>query len=392
MSAERRNVLLLAGCQALLLTSTITLLPIGALAGQQLAANKALATLPTTTAVIGAALAAFPASLLMRRAGRRRGFLTGVAFGLVGALVAAFAIFTGRFWLLCLGTLLAGVYNAFGQYYRFAAADAAPPAGRARAISYVLAGGLLGGVVGPELSKITIDLAQPRFLVSYLSLVVFGLLAAALISRLRIPEPPLEEAQGAVRPLRQIAAQPVFVVAALSAALGYAVMNLLMTATPLAMGFCGHGYPAAASVIAAHVVAMFAPSFVTGGLIQRFGVLSVILAGVALMVACVLVALSGQQLGHFWGALILLGLGWNFMYVGGSTLLGEAHRPAEKAKVQGLNEILVFGAVTVSSFSSGLLINSLGWTLLNYAALPLLLLAALAAAWLRIKGRPAAPA
>jgi predicted MFS family arabinose efflux permease len=387
VTPERRNVLLLAGSQALLLTNAITLLPIGTLAGQQLAVNKAFATLPTTTAVIGAALAAFPASLWMKRAGRRAGFLTGAALGVLGALVAALGIALGNLTVLCLGTFISGGYSAFGQYYRFAAADAAAPEGRARAISYVLAGGLIGGILGPEASKLTIDLARPKFLASYLSLVAFGLLAAALISRLRIPAPREEGPQQGARPLRQIAAQPVFVVAALAGALGYAVMNLLMTATPLAMGFCGHPYSAAASVIAAHVVAMFAPSFFTGALIQRFGVLTVILAGVALMVACVLVALSGQELTHFSGALVLLGLGWNFMYVGGTTLLGEAHHPSEKAKVQGLNEILVFGAVTLSAFGSGLLVNAVGWSRVNVAALPPLAVAGLAAAWLLLQRR-----
>jgi MFS family permease len=385
----RRNVLLLAGCQALLLTNSVTMLTISALAGHDLARNKALATLPLTAAVVGAALAAFPAALLMKRAGRRKGFLTGVLFGQAGALVAALAIATGRFWLLCAGTLLSGVYTAFGQYHRFAAADAAPPDGKARAISLVLAGGLVGGVLGPEISKHTIDLVQPRFLASYLSLFGFGLLALALVSRLAVASASEPQAQQEARPLRQIAAQPVFVVAVLSAALGYAVMNLLMTATPLAMGHCGHPYGAAAGVIAAHVVAMFAPSFFTGSLIQRFGVLTVIVTGVALMIACVAVAVSGQRVGHFWWALVLLGLGWNFMYVGGTSLLTESYRPAEKAKVQGLNEIVVFATTTFSSIGSGVLVNAVGWRLLNYVALPLLAFAALAVLWLRFR-RPVA--
>jgi MFS family permease len=380
----RRNVVLLASCQALLLTNSVTLITISTLAGHGLASNKAFATLPATTAVIGAALAALPASLRMRRAGRRAGFLTGAAFGLLSSLVASLAIVMGKLWLLCIGTFLSGVYNAFGQYYRFAAADAAP-AWKARAISYVLAGGLVGGILGPEISKHTIDLAQPRFLAAYLSLFGFALLAMALLSRLDIPPSPAEDNPEGARPLREIVAQPVFVVAALSGALGYTVMNLLMTATPLAMGFCGHPYSAAASVIAAHVVAMFAPSFFTGALIQRFGVLEVILTGVALMLGCVGIAVSGQAVTSFWWALVLLGLGWNFMYVGGTTLLTEAYRPAEKARVQGINEILIFGSMTISSFSSGVLVNSVGWSRLNHAALPLLVVAGLAAGWLRLR-------
>jgi MFS family permease len=388
----RRNVFLLACCQALLLTNGVTLISIGALAGYALAGNKALATLPTTAAVIGAALAAFPASLLMRRVGWRNGFLTGGVFGLIGSVVAALAIWAGSFWLLCAGTLLLGIYNAFGQYYRFAAADAAIPAWKPRAISLVLAGGLLGGVIGPEVSKHTIDLAQPKFLVSYASLFVFSLLAMILVSLLKISAPREENVTSAPRPLREIVAQPTFVVAALSGALGFAVMNLLMTATPLAMGFCGHHYADSASVISAHVVAMFAPSFFTGSLIKRFGVLRVILAGVAAMLACVGVALSGERVANFWWALVLLGLGWNFMYVGGTTLLTEVYRPAEKAKTQGLNEILISGVTALSSFASGVLVNSFGWKQLNVVALPLLLLAGMASFWLTLRrARSASP-
>jgi MFS family permease len=382
VTSVRRNVLLLACCQALLLSGGVTLISITALAGYALADNKAFATLPSTTFVIGAALATFPASMLMKRVGRRNGFLTGGAFGLVGSVVAALAVRAASFGGLCAGTFLLGVYNAFGQYYRFAAADAAPPDLKAKAISWVLAGGLVGGIVGPEISKHTIDLLQPRFVASYASLFGFCLLAMALVTLVAIPRPQEDGSHEATRPLRAIAAQPRFVVAAMSAGLGYAVMNLLMTATPLAMGFCGHPYAAAASVIAAHVVAMFAPSFFTGSLIQRLGVLEVILLGVASMLACVAVALSGQGVANFWWALVLLGIGWNFMYVGGTTLLTEAYAPAEKAKTQGLNEICVSSMMTLSSFSSGLLVNTVGWRLLNQVAVPLLLLAGAAALWL----------
>jgi MFS family permease len=391
MDSARRNVLLLACCQALLLTNAVTLVAISALAGYALAEHKALATLPATTYVIGGALGAFPASMWMKRVGRRAGFLTGGAFGLAGSAVATFAVATASFGLLCAGTLLLGIYNAFGQYYRFAAADAASADFKAKAISLVLAGGLVGGIVGPEVSKHTRDLMHPEYLASYGSLFFFCLAAMAIVSFLRIPEARESVSHEPARPLGQIAAQPVFVVAVSVAALGYAVMNLLMTATPLAMGFCGHPYAAAAGVIAAHVVAMFAPSFFTGSLIQRFGVLNVILAGVGIMLACVAVAVSGELVANFWWALVLLGLGWNFMYVGGSTLLTESYRPAEKAKVQGLNEIVIFGVQAVSSFSSGVLVNAAGWNVLNFVSLPLLAFAAFAALWLTLRRRaPAA--
>jgi MFS family permease len=382
MQHARRNVFLLASCQALLLTNAVTLISIGALAGYALAENKAFATLPATVYVIGAALTTFPASMWMKRVGRRNGFLTGGTFGVVGALLATAGVAVGSFALLCVGHFVLGAYNAFGQYFRFAAADAAPPDFKAKAISLAMAGGLVGGFIGPELSKLTLGLASTTYLATYASLVGFALLSMAIVSFLAIPAPATSGAAEAPRPMRAIALQPAFIVAVAVAALGYAVMNLLMTATPLAMGFCGHPYSAAASVITAHVIAMFAPSFVTGSLIQRFGVLKVMGAGVAIMAACVAIGLSGQLVAHFWWALVLLGLGWNFMYVGGSTLLTGAYRPAEKAKAQGLNEITVFGMQAVSSFFSGVLVNAAGWNVLNYVAIPLVALAGLALLWL----------
>jgi len=388
----RRNVWLLACSQALLLTNAVTLISIGGLAGYELAPAKALATLPPFSYVIGAAIATIPASFWMRRVGRRNGFLTGAAFGLAGAVLSTVAMALSSFVLLCLGSLLLGVYNAFGQYYRFAAADVAPADFKARAISYVLAGGLVGGIVGPEMSKHTIGLAEPRFIASYASLILYSLLAMAIISRLAIARPRAgEEAQGEVRPLGRIVRQPAFIVAALCAGLGYGVMTLLMTATPLAMGFCGHPYSAAATVIAGHVVAMFAPSFFTGSLIQRFGVLPVIATGVLIEAGCVAIAFTGQGIAHFQWALALLGIGWNFMYVGGSTLLTETYRPAEKAKVQGLNEFIVFGVQATASLSSGVLINVAGWSRLIGFSIPLLAAAMGAVLYLAASRRAATP-
>jgi len=384
MDLSRKNVFLLACCQALLLTNAVTLIAIGALAGYSLAENKLLATLPTATYVIGGALGTLPASLWMRRVGRRNGFLTGGAFGLAGSALATMAIAASSLALLCVGTVLLGVYNAFGQYYRFAAADAASGDFKAKAISYVLAGGLVGGIVGPEISKFTLDAVQPTYIASYASLFVFCLIAMAIISLLAIPEPRQEAAKEPARPIGAIMRQPVFIVAASVSALGFAVMNLLMTATPLAMGFCGHPYGSAASVISAHVVAMFAPSFFTGSLIKRFGVIEVMAAGVLVLLACVAVGLSGQLVAHFWWALVLLGIGWNFTYIGGTTLLTEAYRPSEKAKAQGANEIVVFTAQGLSAFSSGVLVNTSGWVSLNYVSLPLIVAAGLALAWLAL--------
>jgi MFS family permease len=392
MEHASRNVFLLACCQALLFTNNVTLISLNGLAGFALADNKALATLPVTGYVVGAALSTFPASLWMKRVGRRNGFLTGTLFGLAGGAITTLGIYQSSFWTLVLGTLVLGTYNAFGQYYRFAAADASPLSWKARAISLVMAGGLVGGIIGPEMSKVTRDLVQPTFLASYASLMGFCLVTMAILAGLRIPDPKGEEVHGATRPLREIMAQPVFVVAVVVGALGYGVMNLLMTSTPLAMGFCGHPYAAAASVISAHVIAMFGPSFFTGSLIHRFGVLNVMMAGVAAMFGCVAIALSGQLVVHFWWSLVLLGVGWNFMYVGGTTLLTEAYRPAEKAKTQGANEILVFCTTATSSFTSGVLVNASGWNTLNYVALPFLAIAGAAALWLALRRRAAAAA
>lgn len=392
MSTAKRNVFLLACCQALLLTYSVTLIAIGALAGFQLAPTKTLATLPSFCYVVGGALATLPASFWMKRVGRRGGFLTGGAVGLVGSVMASLGVGMGSFALLCAGSMFLGVFNAFGQYYRFAAADAAPADFKAKAISYVLAGGLVGGIVGPEISKYTVDLMEPRFVASYASLSVFCLVAMGITSLLAFPPQKADEAMHEpMRPLAEIVRQPTFIVAAGCAGLGYAVMTLLMTATPLAMGFCGHPYGAAAGVISAHVIAMFAPGFFTGSLIQRFGVLRVIAVGVAIEMACVAVALSGQAIANFWWALVLLGLGWNFTYVGGTTLLTETYRPSEKAKVQGTNEFIVFAVQAMASLSSGVLVNAAGWNILNVAALPLLAIAGGAALWLLARRRASMP-
>jgi MFS family permease len=382
IAAARRIVWLLSACQALLLTTAATLIAVSALAGFMLSENKAFATLPATAYVLGSWVSTIPASLYMKRVGRRAGFMTGGLCGIAASLVASLGMAIGSLAVLCIGTFLFGIYNAFGQYYRFAAADAAPPEFKAKAISYVLAGGLVGGIVGPSLSQWTRGLVQPTYLATYASLLLVSLLAIAILSRLSVTTHAESATEGAQRPLAEIAAQPVFIVAATVGAFGYATMTLLMTATPLAMGFCGHPYPAAASVISAHVIGMFAPSFVTGSLIKRFGVLTIMSVGVAILFACIAIGLSGQAIVHFSLALVLLGIGWNFCYIGGSTLLTQAYRPSERAKVQGANEMAVFTVQALASFSSGVLVNTRGWDTLNYVALPMVGVCAIALAWL----------
>ncbi len=388
---QKKNVAVLASLQALLFTNNSTLIAVNGLAGYALAANKSLATLPVTSWVAGGALTTFGASLLMKRIGRRRGFGVGALVGLVGAAICCAALYVGEFWLLVLGTGVFGVYNAFGQYYRFAAADAAAADFKARAISYVLAGGLVGGIVGPTLSKWTKDLVPTTFLGAYLALIVILAIVLVVVSGLDIPPPTEAEAKQG-RPLAEIVAQPAFVVAVLGAALGYGTMNLLMTATPLAMGICGHPYSAAAMVISSHVVGMFAPSFVTGDLIRRFGAPNVMLSGVLIKLVCIGIALAGIAMANFWWALVLLGVGWNFLYLGGTTLLTETYRPAERAKVQGANDMVIFLTMATSSFASGMILERNGWQTLNYAAIPFQLAIGIAVLWLATRRRRAAMA
>jgi len=387
MNSTRRNVALLAGCQAMLLSNNATLIAINGLAGLALAPYQGLATLPVTCWVLGGALTTMPASLYMRRVGRQRGLMRAVAFAITGALLCATAIWLRSFWLLCFGTLVFGCFNAFGQYYRFAAVDSAKPEFRATAISLVLAGGLVGGIIGPTASRVTVDLLGPKFMGAYLALIVFHLVTLALLSFVRIPAPPPQTRSASGRPLRVIAAQPKFVVAVMGAAYRYGVMNFLMTSTPIAMGVCGHPYSAAALVISSHVFAMYSPSFFTGRLVRRFGVLGVMLAGAVLNIGSITVALSGVAVSYFWVSLVLLGVGWNFLFIGATTLLTDTYRPEEMAKAQGANDFSIFAMMAVSSFSSGWIVTNFGWDQVNLAALPLVVVLIGAVSWLALRQR-----
>jgi predicted MFS family arabinose efflux permease len=393
-NSTRRNVALLAACQALLFTNNSTLIAINGLAGLALAPYVGLATLPVTCWVLGGAIGTMPASLHMRRVGRQQGLTTGTLWGIVGALICSGAIYAQSFWLLCFGTLVWGVYNAYGQYYRFAAADVASRDFKATAISLVLAGGLVGGILGPTTSRFTIELLAPKFMGAYLVLIGFAVATMILLRFIHIPTPGAAERSAAGRPLRKIAAQPKYAIAVAAGAIGYGVMNFLMTSTPIAMQVCGHPYGDAAFVISSHVTGMFAPSFLTGPMIRRVGALPVMFAGALLNFVAIGVALAGIAVANFWWSLVILGVGWNFLYIGGTTLLTQTYRPEERARAQGLNEQAIFTMMAISSLTSGLTVTTAGWQRVNLLTLPLVAALAVAIAWfaLRERARKAATA
>ncbi len=384
------TVLVLALCQVLAMTGATMVIVVSALAGKMLAVDTSLATLPVSLMFVGNMAMTIPASLLMKRVGRRAGFTVGAGFGVSAALVGAWGLLTGSFVIFAFGGLIQGCYNAFWQYYRFAAADAVHEDYKGRAISYVLLGGIVAAVIGPELAKASAGLVDgARFAGSYLTMAGLAAGAIVLIQFIAIPPPGEEERVGEGRPLREIARQPTFLIAVLAAMIGYASMALVMTATPLAMQGHGHSFPDTAFVIQWHALGMFVPSFFTGHLIRIFGAVRIVLAGTVAMLAMVAVTMSGAGVVEYWSALVLLGIGWNFMFIGGSTLLTEVYTLPEKAKVQGVNDFLVFGANAVASLSSGVIYDRFGWQAVSYAiVLPLLTVFA-TALWLRLRRRAA---
>lgn len=381
-----RNVAVLVFAQAVLGSQLAVHIILGGLAGAELAHERSLATLPISIVVLVSMLTAPAASMLMGRYGRRAGFLLGAAAGGVGGALAVRALLIGSFELLVAAAAFTGVYQSFQGFYRFAAADTAPERLKPKAISWVFAGGLLSALIGPEIVRLTSDAFAPvPFAGAYAAIVVVNVVGAAGLAFLDIPVPPRSASGGAdSRPLAVIARQPTFIVAVLCAMVGFAAMNLVMTSTPLALAAHGFTTAHAADVVRWHIVAMFAPSFVTGSIIARFGHLPVIAAGLALLAACGGIALAGVDLHHFYVALIALGIGWNFTFVGATSLLATAHRPAEQAKVQGLNDFLVFGLVAAASFGSGALLDRYGWHAVQLAMIPGLVLSAAALGWLAL--------
>jgi len=380
---EKKNVALLILCQALAMTSMTVLFMVAALIGSDLAMDKSLATLPLALLQLAVMVITIPASLLMRRMGRQFGFMIGTLIGMAGAGLGVIAIFIGSFPLFCLATMILGVFNSFTGFYRFAAADAASEAFRAQAISLVVAGGVIAALVGPGLASWSKDWLPSAFAGSLLPIVGLQLLTLCLLMGVDLPPLSIVEQQNQGRSLLEIMQQPVFVVAVLGSMVGYGIMALLMTATPLAMVAIHHPFHAAASTIQWHILGMFTPSFFTGFLIAHFGVLTIILCGVGLNLFCIAINLSGTGVEHFLVALTLLGVGWNFMFVGSTTLLTQAYTPAEKAKTQAIHDFLMFSCVAVATFMSGRLLSSFGWVAVNYAAVPGLVLALVALLWLR---------
>jgi MFS family permease len=392
----RRNVYVLVAAQAILGAQMPMIFTIAGLAGQSLASNPCWATLPISATVIGSMFSATPLSALMQRYGRRTGFVVGSVGGMIGAAIGAYALTIASFPLFVLGALFTGMYMSAQGFYRFAAADTASEAFRPKAISWVMAGGLLSAILGPQLVKVTADSFVVPFLGTYLSVIGLNLVGVFLFAALRIPKP-RPPAPGAARgrTRMELLKSPAIAVAVICATVSYALMNLVMTSSPLAVVGCGYDTADAANVVTGHVLAMYAPSFFTGHIIARLGAEKVVGIGLAILAASGAVALSGVALEQFFLALILLGVGWNFGFIGATTMLAKLYTPEERGRMQGLNDLIVFGGVTMASLSSGGLMNcsggsvQSGWELVNLAMVPFLVLAGGALIWLMGRGRTA---
>ena len=382
-----RNLWLLTICQGLFMTNNVTFMAVNGLVGLNLAPFGWMATLPLMAYVVGGAISTALVTRTQSRYGRKVSFQLGLGVAVLSALLCCYAAYSKNFWLLVAATVVAGYYNANAQLYRFAAAELAAPKYKEKAISLVMAGGLLGAVLGPNLASKTRSLTEVPFAGAYLALAVVALLAMALLAYVTFPPAPAKTALNGGRPLGEIMRQPVFIVAAAAGALGYGVMNLLMAATPIAMQICGLPFSSVAWVLEWHVIGMFAPGFFTGHLIKRYGTLPIMAIGLVLNIACVIIALSGVEFKQFLVALFLLGLGWNFLFTGATTLALTAYRPEEKDKAQGALNFCVFAVLALSSLASGVLVTTHGWTLLNMGSLLPLGMTGLLLLWLALQQR-----
>jgi MFS family permease len=388
----RRNAIVLAVAQALAGGNNTVIVATASIVGAVLAPDKGLATLPITSMVIGMWLGTLPVGMLARRFGRRFALQIGSAFGVLSGLISYAAVMSGQFWLLLVGTLCGGLYAAAHQSYRFAAADTASEAYRPKVISWVLAGGVFAAVIGPQLVIHTKDLLTPYlFAASYLGQSACALIAAVVLVFVKIP--PLRNLRVTnARPLAAIVRAPRFVVAVACGVASYAMMNMVMTSAPLAMVGCGHSVTDAALGIQWHVLAMYAPSFFTGSLIARFGVERVTGLGLGLIALTGIVGIAGLSVAHFWTGLVLLGLGWNLAFIGATTMVTQCHRVAERNKVQAINDFLIFGSMAIASFSSGWLLEHVGWNAVNEVIFPTIFVAGALLAWLALRERAAAAA
>ena len=366
-----RQVWILAGSQAIFQTVSILVMTIGGLAGEMLAPTPALVTLPIAAVSLGTVLATFPASIWMSRAGRKKGFCTGAGAGIVASILAVIALSIHSFTLLCVATFMVGIYQAFAQFYRFAAGEAAKKSYRTRAISLVMAGGIVAALMGPLLANAGSHLFSVPFLGSFLLMGIIALSGLALLSRLQMPAAETYEASGSIsRPWLKVITQPAYAVALFSAASAFGIMVLAMTATPLAMKHHDYSLTQSATVIQIHVLGMFLPSFFTGRLIERFGIITVMMTGAGTLVLYILLALSGTGFSQFAGALFLVGLGWNFLYIGGTSLLATSFSLAEKGFAQAINDMSIFVFTLLCSLAAGKLLNAFGWEKMNFLLLP----------------------
>ncbi len=378
------QVTLLALCQALAMTTNTVLITTAALVGYALAADKALATLPLAVRQIATMTATIPASMLMQRIGRRGGFLLGTVIGIAGASFSVYSLTIASFWLFTLSMACLGVANSFVGYYRFAAADVANEAFRPQAISWVIAGGIIAAVLGPWLANGSKGWFNSELYIgAFVAVLVLQLVSALLLCLLDIPHIVISKSESQSRPLFEIVRQPKFFVATLGSTISYGVMAFVMTATPLAMTAESHSFSQSATVIQWHVFGMFGPALVTGWLINRFGVSTIIVTGAVLLLSCMGLNLAGTSFWHFAIALLLLGLGWNFMYVGSTTLLTETYTPDEKTQAQAMHDFAVFGFVAIATYSSGQIFYRFDWAMLNQISWPLVLIALVTVLWLR---------
>lgn len=386
------NALILSGAQALGGANPAIIVSLGGLVGAQLASDKTFATVPVSLLQLGIAAGVIPAAMLMRRLGRRGGYLIGALIGAAGGSIAAGGVVSRQFWLFCLGTFICGLYGAFVQSYRFAAADTASPSFRPRAISWVMFGGLAAGVIGPQSVYWTRDLTPSApFAASFLAQGALALLAIVIVAQLHAP--PVKTVRSDLgRPLGQIMRQPKFIASVIAALVAYGLMSFVMTAAPMAMVACGHSVGDAALGIQWHVLGMYGPSFFTGKLIERFGKETITITGLVLTALAAIVGLTGLSVGHFWLALVLLGIGWNFGFIGATALVTDCYQPEERVKVQAANDFLVFGSVAIASFSSGGLLSHGGWEMVNWLVFPPIAVALLLVLWQRTQKRAAVPA